>query len=241
MTTTLFGHGDDEWPKLPQTPACHHRMDPVVMPDGVTFYASASHTLRDEGEMHPDFGFYLDSVWKPDCIAFYAHWQDFGIPTLPLDKFIEMLEFVYDYARDYAVEVGCIGGHGRTGTALACLAVVGGALTPQTAIDLVRDTYCFKAVETEEQEWLVEAVFATRHGLEVPEKPEPPKYKTGSGAGAIDWKEMGRTEKGENKGIDAKVSTDASGQEYCSACLVDIPSPDTMICVWCEANLKSGD
>ncbi len=54
------------------------------------------------------------------------------------------------------VEVGCLGGHGRTGTALACLAVLTG--TPANeAVAWVRANYCAHAVETEAQEALVAA------------------------------------------------------------------------------------
>jgi protein-tyrosine phosphatase len=56
------------------------------------------------------------------------------------------------------IEVGCLGGHGRTGTALACLAV----LTGHPALDAVawvRSSYCTKAVETPEQEAFIAALF----------------------------------------------------------------------------------
>ena len=54
------------------------------------------------------------------------------------------------------VEVGCLGGHGRTGTALACLAVLTGA-PPDGAVDWVRANYCPDAVETAEQRAFVES------------------------------------------------------------------------------------
>jgi protein-tyrosine phosphatase len=53
-----------------------------------------------------------------------------------------------------AVEIGCLGGHGRTGTALACLAVLTG--TPSAdAVEWVRANYCREAIETDQQEALV--------------------------------------------------------------------------------------
>jgi len=236
MTKTLFG--DDEWPKLPPpAPPCEHIMVPVLMPDGRTIYASRHHSSRGADEMRPDFGFYLDSVWHPDCIAWYTHWADFGVPTLELPKFVEMLGYILDQTDGWALEVGCIGGHGRTGTALACFCVVLGD-TPGEAIDRIRTEYCFKAVETEVQEWFVEAVHCQINGLEIPAKPEPPVT---SYTQTYNWHEEGRSTKDENKGKTAKVNTDAAGQEYCSMCLVDIPSADTLICVWCGAALKAGD
>jgi protein-tyrosine phosphatase len=65
------------------------------------------------------------------------------------------LEDVLDRSRrGEHVEVGCLGGHGRTGTALACLAVLTGT-PPGEAVAWVRATYCEKAVETDEQDAFV--------------------------------------------------------------------------------------
>ena len=58
------------------------------------------------------------------------------------------------------VELGCLGGHGRTGTALACLAVLSGVPAPD-ATAWVRSAYCNEAVETPEQEAFVRAVAPT--------------------------------------------------------------------------------
>jgi hypothetical protein len=46
------------------------------------------------------------------------------------------------------------GGHGGTGTALACLAILSGT-PPNDAVEWVRANYCEKAVETDEQRRLV--------------------------------------------------------------------------------------
>jgi hypothetical protein len=51
-------------------------------------------------------------------------------------------------------ELGSMGGHGRTGTALACLAVLAGC-PPAGAVAWVRANYCQSTVETAEQEALV--------------------------------------------------------------------------------------
>ena len=49
------------------------------------------------------------------------------------------------------MEVGCLGGHGRTGTALACLAILTGHPAAD-AVAWVRANYCPEAVETVGQE-----------------------------------------------------------------------------------------
>ena len=50
-------------------------------------------------------------------------------------------------ARAERVEIACSGGHGRTGTALACLAVLDGVPSHQ-AVAYVREHYAPRAVET---------------------------------------------------------------------------------------------
>ena len=60
-------------------------------------------------------------------------------------------------------EVGCLGGSGRTGTVLACMAVLAG-VPPAQAVAWVRASYRPEAVETADQEawvqWFAEWVDA---------------------------------------------------------------------------------
>lgn len=72
---------------------------------------------------------------------------------------VAVLRSVLDRARaGERVEVGCIGGHGRTGTTLACLAILAGH-PPGEAVAWVRANYCAEAVETPEQKaFIVELV-----------------------------------------------------------------------------------
>jgi hypothetical protein len=120
---------------------------------GVTFVADDPYT-RDDGA--PSFGLYLDERWTPPWPHAHVDWPDFGLPS-DLDAFRESLRDALERARrGERVEIGCWGGHGRTGTALACLAVLAG--TPNhDAVDLVRSSYCEKAVETAAQEAFVRA------------------------------------------------------------------------------------
>ena len=68
---------------------------------------------------------------------------------------VSALRSVLDRARaGERVELGCLGGHGRTGTALACLAILSGH-PPGEAVAWVRANYCTNAVETAEQEAFV--------------------------------------------------------------------------------------
>lgn len=60
------------------------------------------------------------------------------------------LQEAWQRAETERVEVACLGGHGRTGTALACLAVLDG-IGPDEAVGYVRRHYRAAAVETPEQ------------------------------------------------------------------------------------------
>jgi protein-tyrosine phosphatase len=60
------------------------------------------------------------------------------------------LEEAWARAVSERVEVACSGGHGRTGTALACLAVLDG-VPPDEAVAWVREHYRRRAVETPAQ------------------------------------------------------------------------------------------
>jgi protein-tyrosine phosphatase len=109
----------------------------------------------------PDFGLYLDDRWQPPWAHAHVAWPDFGTPGDPM-KLEAALRSLLDRARDgQRVELGCLGGHGRTGTALACLAVMTGT-PPHEAVALVRGTYCDRAIESPSQEEFV-AKFTPRY------------------------------------------------------------------------------
>jgi hypothetical protein len=104
----------------------------------------------------PDFGLYLDERWDPPWPHEQVAWPDFGLPG-DAGGLRTALADLLDRARaGDQVELGCLGGHGRTGTALACLAVLTGT-PPGDAVDWVRAHYCPKAVETDAQRGFVEA------------------------------------------------------------------------------------
>lgn len=73
-------------------------------------------------------------------------WPDF---RLPADRAaaVAALREALDRAAAQRVEVACHGGQGRTGTALACLAVLDGVPAGE-AVGYVREHYSARAVET---------------------------------------------------------------------------------------------
>jgi hypothetical protein len=75
--------------------------------------------------------------------------QDMHAPT-NVTRFKKMVTWLCNQLHEgKTVHVGCIGGHGRTGTVFA--AIVAEALGEKDAIQWVRTHYCKKAVEAREQ------------------------------------------------------------------------------------------
>jgi len=119
---------------------------------GVSFAADDPYQ-RDAA---PAFGLYLDERWDPPWPHAHIEWPDFGVPA-DVPKLRRALLDVLTRARaGETVELGCLGGHGRTGTALACLAVLTGTPSDR-AVEWVREHYCARAVETDEQHAFVRA------------------------------------------------------------------------------------
>ncbi|MPQ98280.1 protein phosphatase [Modestobacter sp. I12A-02628] len=83
-----------------------------------------------------------DPGWEHRWVA----WPDFRLPRDPA-AFTEVLIEAWHRSATGRVEVACHGGHGRTGTALACLAVLDG-VAPADAVRFVRERYARRAVET---------------------------------------------------------------------------------------------
>jgi hypothetical protein len=84
-------------------------------------------------------------------------WPDFRVPTDPRDAVDALREALTRARSGQRVEVACRGGIGRTGTALAALAVMDGR-TPAEAVAWVRANYHRRAVETPWQRWWLHRV-----------------------------------------------------------------------------------
>ena len=94
---------------------------------------------------------------SPPCTVRRIAWPDLWIPTDRADAFEALRETLRRAGAGQVVEVACHGGRGRTGTALAALAVLDG-MPANRAVRWVRETYDEKAVETPWQAWWVRTV-----------------------------------------------------------------------------------
>ena len=98
-------------------------------------------------ELVPDFGLYLLGA-RPPAMTWesrWVRWRDFWLPADPVD-FRSALHELLDRAMSERVEIACGGGYGRTGTAMACLAIIDG-VPAADAVAYVRATYSPRAVE----------------------------------------------------------------------------------------------
>ncbi|MFJ3792581.1 protein-tyrosine phosphatase family protein [Kitasatospora sp. NPDC090091] len=107
-------------------------------------------------EQQPDFGLYLlgRRPTSPPWETRWLRWPDFRLPADRVEA-AESLRDAWERSERQRVEVGCAGGRGRTGTALACLAVLDGVPAGE-AVAYVREHYHPHAVETPWQRRFVE-------------------------------------------------------------------------------------
>ena len=156
---------------------------------GINILASGYRdTLGKHFQTERDLGFYLDEDWAnratgvlvtpgvdyprddPTPMVLFP-WPDYGTPSQSLRAFGAAVAWLMDKLRQgIRIETGCYGGHGRTGTLLACLLVDQGH-TARDAIERVHTTYCEWAIESNDQEHFVLEYHAWRNGLPIPKKP----------------------------------------------------------------------
>jgi hypothetical protein len=151
-------------------PACRHWREPVDLQDGITVFASGwfDRPARQAVDMDwPDVGFYLDGSWsqttmmcspgfrprfaryRPSRLMIYP-WPDLDVPREPA-RFRRALQWLLRQANEgKRIEIGCAGGHGRTGATLAGLLILQG-MSATRAIKRVRSDYCPDAIETQSQ------------------------------------------------------------------------------------------
>jgi protein-tyrosine phosphatase len=135
--------------------------DPAA--EGVVSFPSGRR-IRGRGLRHslpqgpvPDFAVYLlgrrpaPTPWDQR----WVRWPDFWLPANHVEA-VDALREAWLRPESERVEIACMGGHGRTGTALACIAVMDG-VPPGQAVSFVRDHYG-PAVETPWQHWYIRHV-----------------------------------------------------------------------------------
>ncbi len=121
----------------------------AILPNGGTVRGRA---LTEDPISDADFLLALAPGPLPAWPHRRVRWPDFWLPSDPRDAREALLEALSRARAGQLVEVGCRGGLGRTGTAIAALAVLDG-LAPPAAVHWVRAAYHPRAVETPWQAW----------------------------------------------------------------------------------------
>jgi hypothetical protein len=120
----------------------------VVLPDGARVRGRSLRRTAPPGPA-PELGVILAGR-RPPAVpwpARWVRWRDFGLPRDAEAAIAALREAHRCALRGGRAEVACAGGRGRTGTALACLAVMAG-VAPSDAVSWVRRHYDPRAVET---------------------------------------------------------------------------------------------
>lgn len=122
----------------------------LVLPSGRCIRGRALSEPLPTGP-HPEFGLYL--LGKPplpvEWESRWVRWPDLRLPADERDA-LDALTEAWRRAEAERVEIACWRGRGRTGTALACIAVLDG-VPPEQAVSFVRKHYRRRTVETPRQ------------------------------------------------------------------------------------------
>lgn len=116
----------------------------VTMPSGALI---RGRRMADIPDTAADFLLALADGPLPPWPHRRIEWPDFWIPTNRTDALDALREALHRARTGQLVEVACHGGRGRTGTALAALAVLDG-MPSTAAVEWVRQHYHPTAVET---------------------------------------------------------------------------------------------
>jgi Protein-tyrosine phosphatase len=131
----------------------------IALPDGTPVRGRGRSKPVPPGPS-PTYGLYLGRppeakrrlfdrapAWHPDWPADWIDWPDFRVPR-DNEAAAALIEHAYSLARTgELVEVACDGGNGRTGTVIACMAVLAGH-PADDAVRWTREHYRPHAVET---------------------------------------------------------------------------------------------
>ncbi len=137
-------------------------------------------------------GYESFSKHMPKLPLFQIPWKDGTAPELPLEFWSELSRSL----PEGNVYIGCLGAHGRTGTALACLRLqYTPDIGPAACIAEVRSTHCDQAIETQAQIDYIYQIAAELGLVDPPETVRPTvnkllskysNYDYGYGVGKVD-------------------------------------------------------
>jgi hypothetical protein len=206
--------------KLPK-PRCHTTHNPLKLGMGEVLGGACS-APREGYDIYIGFDYGMKMQHQPfpwdqvddPIVEFQYHITDMCAPKSPKD-FRKMIEWCSEQlGAGKKIHVGCIGGHGRTGTFLAALVSLYEHLTDDP-IAYVREHHCEKAVESESQIKFLCTHFGCKTST-------PTKPKLTDWHGKIQSKKSG----GLRRNFDAPLGTTQSGRittSHCGSNVVELP------------------
>lgn len=121
-------------------------MGAVRLPDG-SWVRGRGLRQPGPGGPPPTLGLYLGVDYDPPWEHYRVAWPDFRLPTDP-QQVAKLLRDAHEHAlAGGRLEIACGGGRGRTGTAVAALAILAGVPSVD-AVRWTRTRYHRRAVET---------------------------------------------------------------------------------------------
>jgi hypothetical protein len=139
-------------PKSNYSP-CYTTHKSLAIGDHLIYGGSCSSPMIQDADIYVGFDFSIAKSEKSypwnEGESFLFHIQDQHAPK-DVEEFKKLIDWLaVQLAAQKKIHLGCIGGHGRTGTALAAL--VAQVTGNKDAIQYVRENYCEKAVESQAQ------------------------------------------------------------------------------------------
>ena len=134
-------------------PRCYESHPVLSILGGKIVGGACSAPLVNDSHIHIGFDHSMALTarrfpWSPGTEFLYPI-TDMQAPDHP-ESFAKLVDYILaELAAGKKIHLGCIGGHGRTGTVLA--AVVAKGMGIKDAITWVRENYCVKAVESKAQ------------------------------------------------------------------------------------------
>ncbi len=105
----------------------------------------------------------LERAGRVDHEFISIKWQDYKAPPVFSGFWKKLHQLALENKMTHVIFY-CMGGHGRTGTALASMLVEVEGMSPKDAIAKVRQSYCSHAVESQSQEASLEALAKKKEG-----------------------------------------------------------------------------
>ena len=119
----------------------------ILLPDGAWVRGRGLRRGAPPPGPDPTYGLYLGVDFAPPWPYDKIDWPDFRVPRDP-DEAARLLRSAHEHAvAGGRLEIACGGGRGRTGTAIAALAILAG-VTADEAVSWTRKHYDPHAVET---------------------------------------------------------------------------------------------